>query len=616
MSIRRWSVIVLILLLGAFSRGLHITGRSFWIDEGFSFFFALSPDLMKTLASDVHPPLYFAGLRLWSEIAGHSELALRWFSLLPSMCSLAFIYQMAIEAGRARKAKWGGSAVPLLAMLMLALADVEIYMSQEARQYTWLSLLALCSMLCLARWLRRPRRRYAIAWALASILMLYTHYIAAFALAGQCLYVAIWARGKTRLQAFAAMFLSALAMAPWLIVIGWRQVENRGAHMAWSFDFTGELLHEIAVNYFTGQWALMIALLALGCVSLVYRRDASLAWRFDRLTPLLLLWLIAPFCLTILVNEVLPFLQPHRLNQWTPAIALLIACGLGNIRQPIRAFLVAVIVVYGVTQVEFGRDQPDWRHLAHLTRRYAVAGDLILSDVASGDYPLAYYLRRKEGARSALDAGIRYEALQLQRAYEAATYEAWLPRLLDEQKTVWLLYWSSDRSAFNWLEELDFRRSAHYAHRHDGGANGESLMHVYRYDRAIEGAPAARFANGMILRSARLDLEDLRLDTLWETALPLERDFLLSAKLLDATGVLVAQHDSQPQDNQMPTSGWRVGDLIYSPHAMKAAAPLAAGNYRVIVQVYTIEADGFRNALTADGAEYALVEEIQLGTEQ
>ncbi|MCY3833320.1 MAG: hypothetical protein OXG85_09900, partial [Chloroflexi bacterium] len=112
MSSRRWSIVVGILLLGALVRGLHMTERSFWIDEGFSFFFALAPDLMATLARDVHPPLYFAGLRLWSEIAGDSELALRWFSLLPSMCSLAFVYQMAIEAGRWRKSKWGGSAPP------------------------------------------------------------------------------------------------------------------------------------------------------------------------------------------------------------------------------------------------------------------------------------------------------------------------------------------------------------------------------------------------------------------------------------------------------------------------------------------------------------------------
>ncbi len=613
MSLSRWSIIVLILLLGALLRGLNITERSVWIDEGYSFYFAQSPNLAEALSSDVHPPLYFAALRIWGELAGHSELALRWFSLLPSMCSLAFIFQLAKEIRRARAAGWGGAALPTLALLMLALADVESYLSQEIRHYTWLSLLVLCGMLFLIRWLRSHRAGDHLAWLFASILMLYTHYIAAFALVAQGMYLLFWARGRTRLRALTTLLICVLAMTPWLLSVGLRQLENREAHREWSLELTGELLLEIGVKYFSGQWALMLGLLALGCVTLVYRRDASVARRFDRVTPLLLLWLALPFGLTVLVNEFLPFLLPHRLIQWTPAIALLVACGLGNIRQPVRALLIAVIVVYGLAQVEFGRVQPDWRRIATMTTRYAVPGDLVLSDVSSGDYPLRYYLLREEGGARALDEGIRFESLQLRRQFHADSYEAWLPRLLDAQETVWLMIWSSDESAFNWLDALEFQRSAAYLHRHDGGAHGETLMRVFRYDRRTDDEPDARFANGMILRSARLDLADLRLDSLWEATRTLERDFTLSAKLLDENGVVVAQRDSQPQANKRPTSGWQPGEIIYSPQELMADRPLSAGIYRVIVQVYTREGDAFANVLTAAGAEFALIEEIQIG---
>ncbi|MDE2749247.1 MAG: glycosyltransferase family 39 protein [Chloroflexota bacterium] len=612
MSLRRWLLLVVILLLGALSRALHITSQSFWIDEGFSFFYAYAPDLVTALASDIHPPLYYAALRLWSELTGHSELALRWFSVLPSMCGLAFIYQLAREILRARAPQWAGEALPMLAMLMLALADAESYLAQEARHYTWLTLLVLISMLFLLRWLRRARRVDFSAWLLSSILVLHAHYMASFGLAAQGLYLLFWARGKKRPQALSALFLSALALAPWLLAVGRHQVGNRNAYDVWANDLSLELLHEIAVNYFSGQWALMIGLLALGCVALVYRRDSSVDLRFDRVTPLLLLWLTVPFCLTVLVNEFLPFLQPHRLIQWTPAIAMLAACGLCNIRQPIRALLIAVLVVYGVTQVEFGRGQPDWRRIARLTARYAVPGDLILTDVASGDFALRYYLVREEAGVPALEEGIAYEALHYQRLFAADTYEAWLPQLLDAQETVWLMYWSSDKSAFNWLDELGFKQSADFVHRHDGGANGETLMRIFRFDRSNEGEPAARFANGMILHSARFDLADLRLDTLWETTRPLERDYILSAKLLDANGVLVAQRDSGPQLNQRPTSGWGLGEFVYSPQEMKTLAPIPAGTYRLIVQVYTIEGDGFVNVPTEQSAEYALAEEVQI----
>lgn len=613
MSVQRWSIVILILLLGALVRALHIGAHSFWIDEGFSFFFAYSPDFVATLASDVHPPLYFAALRLSSDLTGHSEVALRWFSLLPSMLSLALVFQLAKEAALARSAGRAGKAVPYVAMLLLALADAESFLAQEARHYTWLSLLALCAMLFLARWLRRSRRADFSAWFAASTLMLYTHYIAAFALAAQGLYILVWTRGKTRTQALSTLLLSALTLAPWLIAVGAQQLGNRDSYKVWSLELTMPVLQDIGVQYFSGQWALMIGLVALGCVSLVYRRDSSVALRFDRFTPLLLLWLLLPFGLTLLVNEFLPFLEPRRLILWTPAIALLAALGLGNVRGPVRALLIAVLVVYGVTQVDWHRGQPDWRRIAALTTRYAVAGDLILTDVASGDYALRYYLLRNQGA--SLADGVRYEALQFQREYAAAGYEAWLPALLDEQETVWLMYWSSDLSAFNWLNELGFKRSADFVHIHDGGAHGDTFMHVFRFDRAPEGEPAARFSNGMILRSAKLDAADLRLDMLWESERPPARDFTLSAKLLDASGVVVAQHDGTPQMGQRPTSGWEVGELIYSAHELEALKPIAVGDYRLIVQIYTMSGDGFANVLTENGMEYALVGEVNLGAD-
>ena len=609
----RWSVIVVILLVGALSRALNNASYSFGIDEGFTFHFVQSPDLVEALSRDVHPPLYFAALRLWSAFTGHSELALRWFSLLPSMLSLALIFQVAKELARARSPAWDGAAVPTLAMLMLALADAEIFLAQEARHYTLLVCLVLGSMLNLMRWLRRSLPRDYLAWLLCSILMFYTHYVAVFALAVQGLYSLIWSRGKIRRRALSALTISALAMAPWLLAVGLEQLGNPHSYGVWWPRSSVSLLVDIGLKYFTRQWALIIGLLALGCVTLIYRRADSFAARYDRLTPLLLLWLIVPFCLTVLFNEFIPILLPHRLTQWTPAIALLVACGLGNIRQPVRTLIIAALVIYGLAHYDFYyRHHPDWRQIARMTTRYAVPGDLILTDVASGDYPLRYYILRNERGSPSLEDGLRFESLEYHRLYQAETYESWLPRLLDGHKTVWLMYWSSDESAFTWLEVLNFKRSAQYVYRHDGGARGESLLSVYRYDRALEYEPVARFANGMVLRSAHFDRDDLRLDTLWETARPLERDYLLSAKLLDSNGRVAAQHDSQPQSHQRPTSGWLVGEFVYSPHEMKELSPIVAGDYQVIAQVYTMDGDGFKNVPTAQSQEYAVVAEIPI----
>jgi len=614
LPMKKWVAVLLILLLGASFRILHIADQSFWVDEGYAFYHAHFPNLITSLARDTHPPLYFAALRLWSLLAGQSELALRWFSVLPSMLSLAVIFQLAREMQwqRRRGDASPSRAVPLLAMLMLALADAEHALAQEARHYTWLALWALCAMWFFLRWMRRAKRRDYGGWLFFTIVMVHTHYITAFVGGAQGLYALLALRGRSRRRALFGLVMSALALAPWLALAGVHQLDNRGAN--WSVSLSAAVVRDIQVKYFTEQWALVIALMLLGCVTLVYPRDGRVRVIWHRVSWLLLFWLVVPLALTIVVNEFLPFLQPRRLNQWTPAIALLVALGLGNIRQPIRSLLIGALMVYGVVQVDFYRVKPDWRTVAHLTARYAVPGDLVLTDIAGGDYQMAYYLRRQLPNARLLDPDVRYESLKIQRDFYPQTYHAWLPRLLQAHRTVWLMYWSNDDSVLGWLDKLGFRQTADFVYRHDGGLAGEVRMHIFRFDRLDEAEFVARFENGMILQSASLDVDDLRVDLLWRTEARLRRDYSISAKLLDQAGAVAAQMDSQPQLNQRPTSGWQAGEAVYSPHEMQLTGDaLSAGEYQVAVQVYEAQGASLFNVRTERGAEWVVAGGLRVG---
>lgn len=599
---RRWAIITLILLLGALGRILHITQQSFWVDEGYAFYHAHFPDLLTSLARDTHPPLYFATLRLWSEVAGHSELALRWFSVLPSMLSLALMFQLArqIMAQRAGAARGQRHNAPYLAMLMLALADAENFLAAEARHYTWLVFLVTCSMFFFLRWIRRSRRSARLSWILAAVLMVYTHYITAFAALAQGAYALICLRGGQRGRALASLVIVALALSPWLLLVGTKQLGNSGAN--WSVDLSAAVIRDIQVKYFTEQWALVLALLLLGFFTVVYGRDQLYRLRWESTSWLLLLWLALPFCLTLIANEFLPFLQPRRLTQWTPAIALLLALGLGNVRPPVRSLLIIALLVYGLFQVDFYRVKPKWREVADLTARYAVAGDLVLTDIAGGDYQLAYYLNRELPGGKLLPDGARYESLKIQRDFYPATYETWLPQLLDRYDTVWLMHWSNDPSAFNWLRELGFERSANFVRQHDGGDAGQVDMRVYRYDRFTDDPPLVQFGNGMALKAAQVVEKSLRVDLLWETTAPLERDYTVSVKLLDDNDFLVAQRDIQPQLNLRPTSNWQIDEAIFSPHELESLQAWSDGDYRITIEVYYFEAGQPVTIPTASGS--------------
>ena len=180
---------------------------------------------------------------------------------------------------------------------------------------------------------------------------------------------------------------------PWLLAVGRQQLDNSGAN--WSVDLTSEVARDILVRYFTQLWPLVMALMLIGCFTIITFGRWRFRLRMQRVTPLILLWLLAPFLLTLLANEFLPFLQPRRLTQWTPAIAILLAFGLANVPRSGRALLILALLLYGLANVDFYRVKPDWRAIAAMTARYAVPGDLVLTDIAGGDYQMGYYLRRE-----------------------------------------------------------------------------------------------------------------------------------------------------------------------------------------------------------------------------
>lgn len=577
---RQWPWLVGILLLAALTRWLHIDAQSLWVDEGYAVYHANYPSLTATLARDTHPPLYFAALRLWQALTGWSELALRTFSVLPSLLSLAVIVPLTRELLRLGGLQASASPVPVLAALMLALADAENYLAQEARHYTWLVLLVLCSMWFFLRWQRTQSRRDLSLWTLFTTLMVYTHYITAFMGVVQGLYALAFLRGRVRVTAIASLVTSALLLAPWLLTVGVQQLDNDGAN--WSQPLSLGLLLDIRQKWFTQQWPLTLGLAVLGAGSLLARR-----WRGLAPASLLLLWLSVPFALTVLVNEFLPFLQPRRLTAMTPAIALLIAFGLGWLRMPARSFLVAVLLVYGVTTVDWYRHKAPWREVAALTADYAQSGHLALSDVAGGDYQLQYYYRRM------LNAGVTYRSLKEWRDFHPATYLTGAPALIDDHDTVWLMHWSDDPWAFTWLDEGGYQRTAHFSVDHLGHA-----LNVYRYDRALPDA-IATYGNGMQLLEARRVDQGVAL--LWRTDDDLADDLTVSVKLLDASGALIAQHDGSPQGGRRPTSTWQPSQAVFDPHPISAPP----GRYRLVVEVYQWTPEGITTIPTSGGEAWA-----------
>ncbi|NOG49401.1 MAG: hypothetical protein HND48_08110 [Chloroflexi bacterium] len=155
-----WLAIVALLLAAAVVRIHDIGAQDIWADEGFTYFATQTSDLVGLLRSDVHPPLYFGALRLWADVAGTSELALRLPSALAGLLTVALVFRLALDLS-VMQAPRQAAVFAGLAALMMVLSDLEVDLSQEARMYTVQSALSVAAVIAYVRWLKRGPARHA-----------------------------------------------------------------------------------------------------------------------------------------------------------------------------------------------------------------------------------------------------------------------------------------------------------------------------------------------------------------------------------------------------------------------------------------------------------------------
>jgi hypothetical protein len=131
-----------------------------------------------------HPLLYYLGLAAWIELAGRTEFALRFPSVVGS---LLFVVAM-VGLGRAL----AGRRAALLLGLLAALNPYEIAEAQNARNYAPVAGLSALASLLFLRALSRGRRGDWLAYGAAMLLALNTHLDAALVLAAHVVYGAVW----------------------------------------------------------------------------------------------------------------------------------------------------------------------------------------------------------------------------------------------------------------------------------------------------------------------------------------------------------------------------------------------------------------------------------------
>lgn len=202
--------------IGSFYLLSHCFYTAFWYDEAYTILLVRHSfsQLWYITANDVHPPLYYVLLKLYTYVAGTSVVSLRIFSALPVIgCMLLGITIVRKEFG---------DKVSFFFLLLFILLPVIQYTASEIRMYSLAMFFVLCSVIYAYKLYFAFNKANFIKLTIFSLAAAYTHYyalMAVFFIYSIFLVVLFFEQRKSVLLFLGVGLVFILGYLPWLINI-------------------------------------------------------------------------------------------------------------------------------------------------------------------------------------------------------------------------------------------------------------------------------------------------------------------------------------------------------------------------------------------------------------
>ena len=425
----------LILFLALGLRLVNLSGRTLWYDEAFAVLFAEQGlDAMRagTLeqvdgsAADVHPLLYYATLDGWMRAFGQSVAAVRLYSVLAGVVSVAVLYGLARD--------WFGEATGRVVGLVAAIAPFHVQYSQETRMYALLGLALLLTTWAYWRaWQRRELGWWAAFGVLAGVSM-YVQQLAALYLLALGLLPVIFLDSRRLARTAAGAGVALAVYLPWMVNLP----EQMGKLRQYWVD-RPNVLHlwlalrsfvSVNLDFSAAWWLPTFMLAAVSVVLLLYQarrvwRTAALSSR-ERTALVWALWLA--FVPMLLMWAASYLLQPIFLPRALLPSALIFYAGMGwlfargGMPRPIVAIIAgawAVVAAFGLA-THYTWDtfpNPPFDRAVRYLEETVTEGDTVVHGNKVTALPMVYYGRDlpQRYVRDIPDSGSDTLALPTQR---------------------------------------------------------------------------------------------------------------------------------------------------------------------------------------------------------
>ncbi len=611
----------------------HITAQSLWADEGNSVAQALRPlpQLIHHAALDIHPPLYYILLHVWTRLFGASEFALRSLSALTGVGVVVLIWLLT-------KYLWGRTTA-FIAGLFAASHPFLVYYAQEVRMYILVAFWSTLAAYVLIRIILQEgkARLHALkvnaslpphhpsltfghrdmAFILALAAGLWTHYTFPLVAGIFALTYLLWILSTRRsipvvprIIRMATHYVGALVLyTPWLPIAierirHWPRPKTflplkEALSHVWMWLTIGPA-HPASLLQWLWVWAavLIVALWPWRRhTSTGYRRPHWLSWGFPMLWLVLPIGVMAvehlfkPAYLKFLIVSVPPFIillahgtlapwegRPPHARAWhgTLAIGWLLASTVGIL------FLQGMSLIYYYTHPQNIRD--DYRGIVRYINAVAEPGDAIILN-APGQWDVFHYYYH---------GPLPVYRLPEHRPPVREQVEMQLNHIAGKHQKLFVLLWATDESdpegiVEHWLDT--------HAYKALDVWRGNVRFLVYALPAKSERNAWVQDMDVSLGQNIRLthiavwnweappgNVVQVRLH--WETHRPLPSRYKVFLQLLAPGDRLIAQRDSEPVGGSRPTDTWKVGERIVDNYGLLIPLATPPGTYRLIGGMY------------------------------
>ena len=445
---RKWIypvALVLIITIGATLQLYDLGGKSLWVDEIAS---VRDSESITTALDGAQPPLYYLILHFFRYV-GTNETILRFPSVVFGILTIIMMYMV----GKL----FGGAKIGLISAFLLSISPFHVYYSQEARMYTLLGFLTLCSVFFFYKSISENRKIFVIAFFISTILTLYTHFFGVFVILFEIAFVfLLFIRNKflsrnvhmpTKLIKFRKITLLIFVLVLIFILVLFlpffvsrfgipsfsaeSQPQDTGTNpdiapsqsleISFLVKLFGEFSNGSPFGYDNITLFLFMFIFICGFIFYLKKDKATFI--------LLLLWIILPVVLLFWAST-LPFVtrntpvyaEPRYLIFVLPAYLLCISKGISGIAKTVIAmgvsifrrrsssiwkksrnvyiivFIILIISITSITpfSVYFREKKQDWRSVAQYLENEMTANDIVVIEPNYFYQSFSYYFKNQK----------------------------------------------------------------------------------------------------------------------------------------------------------------------------------------------------------------------------